>query len=190
MKTEYCLGYHRGVLHSFLHLSQASYSLHKASCHSMQHNAKTLYGPRLPNCTLRHDWSVGNGASMMRVNSNYGRTYSTVYTVQYNIIYYTDFQMENISGQDITHSAGSSSSWNLPRELKLIHPYHPSSSGHPDTVICQILDPTQQVGRITGQKTCSMMYIYYCCNSYEDQMQMCAKCLKYLKMLFHVIAYG
>ena len=58
------------------------------SATSKYFTAKTLRGPRLPSCTLHHDWSVGNGASMMRVNSTYGRTYSTVYTVCYNIMYY------------------------------------------------------------------------------------------------------
>ena len=52
-----------------------------------------LSGPSLSNCTLCHDWSVENGASMIRVDSNYGRTYSTLYTIWYNIIYYTDFWM-------------------------------------------------------------------------------------------------
>ena len=30
---------------------------------------------------------------MMQVNSNYGRTYSTLYTIWYNKLYYTDFWM-------------------------------------------------------------------------------------------------
>ena len=49
--------------------------------------AKILSGPRLRNCTVCHDWSMGNGAWMVQVNSNYGRTYTTVYTAWYNIIY-------------------------------------------------------------------------------------------------------
>ena len=54
-----------------------------------QSTAKT--GPRLLNCTLCHDWSMGNGASMIRVNSNC-RTYSTLY-IQYDKIHYSDFWM-------------------------------------------------------------------------------------------------
>ena len=83
-----------------------------------QSTAKT--GPRLLNCTLCHDWSMENGASMIRVDSNC-RTYSTLYTVWYNTLHrFLDGRTPQIR---ISHSAGRSSSWYVPREMKQIHPW-------------------------------------------------------------------
>ena len=78
-----------------------------------QSTAKT--GPRLINCTLCHDWSGVNGASMIRVDSNC-RTY-IIY------IHYTDSGWEDTSGQNITHSARKSSSWYLLWVMKQVHPW-------------------------------------------------------------------
>ena len=71
-------------------------------------------GPRLMNCTLCHDWSGVNEASMIRVDSNC-RTY-IIYTLH-------RFWMEDTSGQNITHSTRKSSSWYLLRVVKQVHPW-------------------------------------------------------------------
>ena len=90
------------------------------------------------NCTLCHDWSGVNGASMIRVDSNC--RYSTLY------IHYTDFWMEDTSGQIITHSAGKSSSWYLLRVMKRVHPWSSKfirTLGTPVTYKSRLLATTQ-----------------------------------------------
>ena len=124
--------------------------------------------------------------------AEYTAHYNIYSTPQYNVLHNSEHRF---AGWENYLQPGCHLLWNPWSQADLstviqVHQDILRTIGHPDTVLCQVLDPTQQVGRITGQKkTCSIMYIYYCYNSYENQMQMCAKGLTYLKMLIHVIIY-
>ena len=124
-----------------------------------QSAAKILPAPRLPNCTLCHDWSVGNGASMTRVNSNC-RTYSTLYTVWYNTLHrFLDGRIPQVRIPHILRGEVPPGIY-LGRWNRFIHG-HPSSSGHiGDTDYIQI-QVTQSKHIITRQKYGIVKAEYY-----------------------------
>ena len=145
-------------------IHQKYFTARHASC-----PAKTLCGQDCQPAKIVHISWLGWELQLVGVNSWHSIQHITTYTVHHNIMYYiilsTDLPDGEItSDQDVTHSGTLGA--------KMIH-FRPSqvhqdilrTIGHLDIVICQVLDPIQQIGRNTGQKkTCSIMYIYHYCN--------------------------
>ena len=168
-------------------------------CYIKIFTAKTLHGPRLPSCTLHHDWSVENGASMMRVNSTYGRTYSTVYTVCYNIMYYiilsTDLPDGRMSPIRMSHydtgSDSLESTSGVKADSSMIIQVHQDIWGQWTPGHSHMSNPGPDSASWKNHRTEEDMF-YLCIFlivSIHIRMQICAKVWHILKCYFHVKIY-